>query len=98
VTRILRFDGVPSPSGNERWLPQAAIRRLVFDDVYRPHTLEEIAELVAPEVAGRLDPGTRYGVWWFNRERWTSRQVSEVMAGGRVYRRSVSALPWPRED
>jgi hypothetical protein len=36
----------------------------------------------------------RYGVWWFNRERWTSRQVSEV---GRVYRRSVSALPRPRE-
>ena len=52
VTRILRFDGVPSPSGNERWLPQAAIRRLVLDDVYRPHTLEKIAELVAPEVAG----------------------------------------------
>ena len=97
VTRILRADGVSSPSGNERWLPQA-IRRVVLDDVYRPHTLDEIAGLVAPEVAGRLDPGACYGVWWFNRERWTSRQVSEVTAGGRVYRRSVSALPRPRED
>jgi len=97
VTRVLRADGVPSPSGNERWLP-SAIRRLVLDDVYRPHTLEEIAGLVAPEVAGRLDPGACYGVWWFNRERWTSRQVSEVTAGGRVYRRSVSALPRPKKD
>ena len=97
VTRILRADGVPSPSGNERWLPQA-IRRLVLDDVYRPHTLEEIAGLVAPEVAGRLDPSACYGVWWFNRERWTSRQVSEVTADGRVYRRSVRAVPRPRED
>lgn len=57
VTRVLRADGVPSPSGNERWLP-SAIRRLVLDDVYRPHTLAEIAELVAPEVAGRLGPGS----------------------------------------
>lgn len=97
VTRVLRADGVPSPSGNERWL-SSAIRRLVLDDVYRPHTLEEIAELVAPEVAGRLDPGACYGVWWFNRERWASRQVSEMTAGGRVYRRSVSALPRPKKD
>jgi hypothetical protein len=49
VTRILQADGVPSSSGNERWLP-SAIRRLVLDDVYRSHTLEEIAGLVAPEV------------------------------------------------
>ena len=97
MTQILRADGVPSPSGNERWLP-SAIRRLVLDDVYRPHTLEEITGLVAPEVAGRLDPATRYGVWWFNRERWTSRQVSEVTADGRVYRRSVRVVPRPRDD
>jgi hypothetical protein len=37
-------------------------------------------------------------VWWFNRERWTSRQASEVTAGGRVYRRSVRAVPRPKKD
>ncbi len=97
VRRALEAEGVPSPSGNGRWLP-SAIRRLVLDDVYRPHTLEEIAELVAPEVGSRLDRGACYGVWWFNRERWTGRQVSEVTAIGRVYRRSVRAVPKPREE
>lgn len=97
VGRVLEADGVPSPSGKGRWLPWG-IRRLVLEDVYRPHTFGEIASLVAPEVAARLDPDGRYGVWWFNRERWTSRQVSEASDRGPVYRRSVRATQKPREE
>ena len=97
VGRVLEADGVPSPSGKGRWLPWG-IRRLVLEDVYRPHTFGEIASLVAPEVAARLDPDGRYGVWWFNRERWTSRRVPEASGGGPVYRRSVRATQKPREE
>ena len=47
-------------------------------DVYKPHTFEEIEELVSPEVASQLDPDKLYGVWWYNRQRVTRTQVSEV--------------------
>jgi site-specific DNA recombinase len=97
VVRALEADGVPSPSGRGRWLPWG-IRRLVLEDVYRPHSFGEIAALVAPEVAARLDPGGRYGVWWFNSERWTSRQVAEASESGPVFRWSVRTKGKPRED
>jgi site-specific DNA recombinase len=97
VKRTLEGEKVPTPTGNRHWLTQV-IRGFVLDDVYRPHTLEEVADLVTPEVAATLEPDKRYGIWWFNRERWTKKQVSEVSAHGRVYRQSVKATPRPREE
>ena len=47
AARILGADGVPSPSGRGRWLPWG-IRRLILEDVYRPHTFGEMAALVTP--------------------------------------------------
>src|SRR3712207_3066390 len=40
-------------------------------DLYRPHTKEEIEELVeqgfmTPDVAARLDPERNYGIWWYS--------------------------------
>jgi hypothetical protein len=49
--------------------------------VYRPHTFEEVREVVTPEAAARLDPRKRYGIWWFNRCRTETRQVSEMGPG-----------------
>jgi hypothetical protein len=47
---------------------------------------------VTPQVAASLDPDRLYGVWWYNRKRVKSSQVSEAAAdgSGRVYRRHRS--------
>lgn len=64
VQARLEKDGVPAPSGGRVW-SRTTIRELVTDDVFRPHTPEEIAELVTPEVAATLSPDELYGVsWW----------------------------------
>jgi site-specific DNA recombinase len=59
-------EGVPTPNGAAYW-SHKAIRDCVLEDAYKPHTLEEISELVTPEVAARLNKSKCYGVWWFNR-------------------------------
>ena len=59
----------------------------ITDDVYKPHTFEEVKELVSPEVAARLDPDKRYGVWWYNRQRVKWSQVAEARPEGRTYRK-----------
>jgi site-specific DNA recombinase len=97
VKRSLEAEKVPTPSGNRRWATWV-IRGFILHDVYRPHTFGEVAKLVTPEVAARLDPDKRYGIWWFNRERWTSRQVAEISDHGRIYRRKIKAVPKPKEE
>jgi site-specific DNA recombinase len=59
----------------------------IIDDVYKPHTFEEVKKLVSPEVAARLDPDRRYGVWWYNRQRVKWSQVAEEGPEGRIYRK-----------
>src|SRR3954447_8740145 len=81
-------EGVRPPSGGRYWSPKY-IREAIKDDVYRPHTFEEVAALVSPAVAARLDPEKRYGIWWFNRRRYSSRQVAVNGPGGRSYRRRI---------
>lgn len=56
---------VPPPRGAV-W-QRNFIRECIFDDVYKPHSFEEVAALVSPQVASRLDPERSYGVWWYNR-------------------------------
>jgi site-specific DNA recombinase len=80
-------EGIRSPLGGRFWTPKA-IRDRINDDVYRPHTYDEIRVLVSPEVALRLDPKKHYGIWWFNRRRYETKQVSEAGPDGeRRYRR-----------
>ena len=86
IKRTLDREGVPTPSGREFW-HWRAIQSFIMDDVYKPHTLEEIRELASSEVAARLDPDKRYGVWWYNRQRVKWSQISEVGLEGRTYRR-----------
>jgi hypothetical protein len=56
---------IPPPRG-VRW-QRTFVRGCIFDDVYKPHSFEEVAALISPEVAARLDPSKYYGVWWYNR-------------------------------
>jgi site-specific DNA recombinase len=95
----LAFDreGVPTPNGAAYW-SHKAIRDCVLDDVYTPHTFEEISELVTPEVASRLDASKCYGIWWFNRRKTQTRHVSERGPDGIVYRKQTSATQKPKKE
>jgi site-specific DNA recombinase len=72
---------------------------IIGDDVYRPHTFDEISALVRPEVASRLDLDKSYGIWWFNRRRSKITQISVPDGnGGRRYRQRVRYALRPREE
>ncbi len=68
VQRTLELEGVPAPKGGRSW-SRSFLRSMIQEDVYKPHSLEETAALVSPEVAARLDADRRFGIWWFNRSR-----------------------------
>ena len=97
IKRTLEREGVRTPTGGQHW-SSAAIRRFIYDDVYRPHTFEEIESLVTPEVAARLDSTKCYGIWWFNRQRVSTKQVSEVSKNGRRYRSKRAFSTRPKEE
>jgi hypothetical protein len=89
-------EGVRPPSG-EFWSPKY-IREAIKDDVYRSHSYDEVAALVSPDVAARLDPNKRYGIWYFNRRRYVSKQVSVNGPEGRSYRRTTKQFDKPRSE
>jgi hypothetical protein len=75
--KILDREGVPTP-GRARYWSTYFTRSVIRDDVYRPHTYAEVRELVAPDVALRLDLAKRYGIWYYNVTSRKRRQVAEV--------------------
>src|SRR4028119_584907 len=97
VKKAFDREGVPTPGGARFWY-HTYLRRMILDDVYRPHTFEEAAEMVAPEVSMRLDRDRCYGIWWFNRRRRVEKQVVEIKEGGRRYRRRSKNTMKPPEE
>jgi len=97
VARTLERDGVPPPNGG-RWWNTPTIRDIILDDCYKPHTFEEIEQLVNLEVATRLDTDKSYGVSWYNRRRVTKRQVLEDGPEGRSYRKVQKTSEKPRGE
>ncbi len=94
----LRAEGVASPKGGWTWSLRV-LRRLVKNDVYLPHTYEEIAELLAPETLARLDPSKEYGIQWYNRQRVSVETVSEPDGkGGRRYKKRRTSVWRPKEE
>src|SRR5215208_3407210 len=94
----LYTEGVPAPKGGRVW-DDRVLRRLITNDVYRPHGFEEIADLVTPEVAARLDPKKEYGIQWFNRKKTSVHTVTEADGnGGRRYRKRNYVKVRPREE
>jgi hypothetical protein len=63
ITRTLEREGIEAPAGGARWR-QKTLRDIILDPVYEPHPYAEIAELVTPAVAARLDQTRDYGVLW----------------------------------
>ncbi len=94
----LHAAGVPTPKGGPVW-DIMVIKRLVLNDLYKPRTYQEMADLLGPEALARLEPGELYGVQWHNRRKTTSRMVSEPDGnGGRTYRRQRTTKERPREE
>jgi site-specific DNA recombinase len=94
----LRSEGITSPRGGEVWDPRM-LRLMVASDIYRPHDREELAGLVTPEVAARLNPDKQYGICWFNRQKTSVRTVSEPDGnGGRRYRKRKTTQIRPKEE
>jgi site-specific DNA recombinase len=97
VARTLERDGVSPPNGG-RWWSTQTIRDIVLDDCYKPHTFEEMEQLVSPEVVARLEPEKSYGVSWYNRRKVTKRQVLEDGPEGRRYRQVRKSIDKPRSE
>ncbi len=106
VKKLFDREGVALPpaklpknrSPRPRHWSKQFIRACILDDVYRPLTFQEIKELVTPEVAARLDPEKRYGVWWFNVRRTITKQVAETGSNGRSYRQRSTTIIKPKEE
>jgi len=88
VFKTFERERLPTPGGGKHW-DRAFFRIAILDDVYRPHTYQEVEKLVSPEVAAGLDREKLYGIWWYNRLRVRTRQVSEPSENGRRYRREA---------
>ncbi|MDP9475500.1 MAG: zinc ribbon domain-containing protein, partial [Actinomycetota bacterium] len=97
VAKTLERDGVPTPKRAKHW-NRSFLRACIRDDVYRPHTFEEVKATVTPAVAARLDPHMSYGLWWFNRLGHKVRQVSEASGDGRRYRKTYDWYQKPKEE
>jgi site-specific DNA recombinase len=101
MKRTLEIDGVRPPTNGTRggkYWSASYLRRVIDEDVYRPHSYAEVAELATPEVAARLDESESYGIFWFNRTRTTRKRVSEAGPGGREYRWRHTVRKNPRDQ
>ena len=96
TAKTLNSEGIKSPRGNV-W-DRSHIRPLVFNDVYKPHSIEELTPMVSAEVISRLDPSKKYGVLWYSRFRRESKTVSEMVNGEKVYKQKTKTIKKPRTE
>jgi site-specific DNA recombinase len=73
VKRAFDAEGVPTTTGRRYWDP-TTIKDIVFNDVYRLHSSEELKALIedgnlSPDVYAGLDPERAYGIQWYNRHK-----------------------------
>jgi site-specific DNA recombinase len=87
IKQDLERRGLRKPSGKTDW-DHNFVRGLLLNDLYKPHTFEEIRRIVSPEVAARLDAEKRYGVWWFGKKAFERKLVSKNGPDWRSYRYS----------
>jgi site-specific DNA recombinase len=104
IKKTFDRESIPTPSsghptgGDGRFWSQAFLKKCIMHDAYKPHTPEELMELLPTDVADKLDADRCYGVWWFGRQRHTYKQVSEITPDGvRRYRKSKKST-WVPQD
>jgi site-specific DNA recombinase len=97
-TRLYQ-EGIPSPAGKAMWPHRVLKFQIILNDLYKPHSYEEVAALVLAEVAARLDPSKNYGIWWYNRRNVKKKQASEPDgSGGRRYKARTSTTTRDKGD
>jgi hypothetical protein len=69
---------------------------MIFNDLYRSHSFEEVKDNVPPEVAARLDPHKSYGIWWYNRRRFEPKRTPPKTPGD--FKRKYKPIEKPREE
>jgi hypothetical protein len=82
-------------SGIGRW-NQTTIRNFIRSELYAPHTHEEVAVVVDPSVAARLDREALYGLWAWNTRKTTRRKVWDEAAG--EFKIRYNYAPRPKEE
>jgi site-specific DNA recombinase len=95
VRRSLERDGIPAPSGIGRW-NHTTIRNIIGSELYAPHTYEEVAVLVKPGVAARLDKGAVYGLWTWNTRKTTRHKVWDETTS--KFKMRYNYTPRPQEE
>ena len=94
----LHCAGIATREGKLVW-SHKVLQRIVKSDVYKPHTYDEVAELVTPQVAARLDPNKEYGIRWHNKYKITGRTVSEPDdRGERRYKKRTTTVLRPKDE
>jgi site-specific DNA recombinase len=102
IVQTLNAEGIKPPGINNksgRWGTDYVSKCLIPNDVYMPHTYDEIAALVSPDVAAKLDLDKLYGIWWYNRYRTkTIKTTVDDMAGGKRQKRRHKKRELPRNE
>lgn len=73
IRKALNDAGVPSPGDSANGWHRSTVRRFLGNDLYAPHTAEEVAAKVSAPVAANLDPDAAYGLWGWKRSRTAAR-------------------------
>src|SRR5918997_2245123 len=95
VRPSLEREGVIAASGIVRW-NHTTIRNILTNDLYAPHTSAEVAEVVEPAVAARLEEGCLFGLWAWNTRKNTRRKGWDESAG--EFKIRYTKTPPPREE
>jgi site-specific DNA recombinase len=97
LARIMDQQGLLTPKGNKRW-DRTFFRSCILEDIYVPHSFDEMRDVLSAEAAAHLDPNKRYGIWWFNRRGVKTGQIAEFGPDGRSYRKTYHWHQKPREE
>jgi site-specific DNA recombinase len=97
VITAFKKEALPTPTGKNVW-ERAIVKRLIWEDSYKPHSFEELKEIISPEVLSALDEGKSYGVYYFNRERVLTHQVAEETPRGRRYKKKTKRTQKDRSE
>ena len=98
IKKVLEFEGVPTPTGAWCWR-QSTLQRIIDNEVYRTHDLDELRGLLPSETVNRLSSDMRYGVCWYGKKRHIQTQRTGVGPNGhRQYRKGKRTEDVPKEQ
>src|SRR5215203_7192537 len=98
IKKTLERDGVPTARGHRLW-GLSTLQHIVENDVYRTRDVEELRPLLSAEAEHKLEPGEKYGVWWYGRKRHHQEYKTELGSDGRKrYHKGRRVEDLPREQ